>query len=266
MSCSGGGSGRCRCTCWSTARICATVSTTCRTTCTSAATSPPPVPPRRARRDLPQALADSGGDGVVAVHLSAALSSTFSSAVQRGPRVRPGSARGELAVGGDGRRVRRAGRGAVGRPRVPTSTPSRPRRARPCRAGTRSSSCTGWTTCGAAAGSARRHRGWAPRCRSSRCCASTSTARLVLAQRIRTVSKAHAAMVDAVAEVVGRAVGRTIAVHHVDNHDAADVIGAALTDAAASDRVADASPTWARCCRYTSAAARSACRVAVDGC
>ena len=54
----------------------------------------------------------------------------------------------------------------------------------------------------------------------------------MLAQRIRTVSKAHAAMVDAVAEVVGdrRA---AIAVHHVDNHDGADEIGAALTDAAA---------------------------------
>jgi DegV family protein with EDD domain len=52
--------------------------------------------------------------------------------------------------------------------------------------------------------------------------------RLVLDQRIRTVSKAHAALVDRVVDVVGdkRA---TIAVHHVDNHDAADEIGAELT-------------------------------------
>jgi DegV family protein with EDD domain len=52
--------------------------------------------------------------------------------------------------------------------------------------------------------------------------------RLVLSQRIRTVSKAHAAMVDQVAEIVGdrRA---AVVVHHVDNHDAADEIGAALT-------------------------------------
>jgi fatty acid-binding protein DegV len=51
---------------------------------------------------------------------------------------------------------------------------------------------------------------------------------LVLDQRIRTVSKAHAALVEAVAEFVGdrRA---AIAVHHVDNHDDADVVGAALT-------------------------------------
>ena len=49
--------------------------------------------------------------------------------------------------------------------------------------------------------------------------------RLVLAQRIRTVTKAHAAMVDQVAAVVGdrRA---AIAVHHVDNHDAADEVAA----------------------------------------
>jgi DegV family protein with EDD domain len=53
--------------------------------------------------------------------------------------------------------------------------------------------------------------------------------RLVLSQRIRTVSKAHAAMVDAVAEIVGEQ-RATIVVHHVDNHDAADVIGASLTD------------------------------------
>jgi fatty acid kinase fatty acid binding subunit len=52
--------------------------------------------------------------------------------------------------------------------------------------------------------------------------------RLVLEQRIRTITKAHAAMVDRVAEVVGER-RAAIAVHHVDNHDAADEIGAALT-------------------------------------
>jgi len=52
--------------------------------------------------------------------------------------------------------------------------------------------------------------------------------RLVLDQRIRTITKAHAAMVDRVAEVVGDR-SANIAVHHVDNHDAADEIGAALT-------------------------------------
>jgi len=54
--------------------------------------------------------------------------------------------------------------------------------------------------------------------------------RLVLFQRIRTVSKAHAALVDAVVEVVGDRTA-TLAVHHVDDHDGAAQVGAALTDA-----------------------------------
>jgi DegV family protein with EDD domain len=52
--------------------------------------------------------------------------------------------------------------------------------------------------------------------------------RLVLSQRIRTVTKAYAAMVDEVAAVVGQR-RASVAVHHVDNHDGADEIGAALT-------------------------------------
>ena len=52
--------------------------------------------------------------------------------------------------------------------------------------------------------------------------------RLVLDQRIRTVSKAHAALVDRVADAVGEAPADVV-VHHVDNHDAADELGAALT-------------------------------------
>jgi DegV family protein with EDD domain len=52
--------------------------------------------------------------------------------------------------------------------------------------------------------------------------------RLVLDQRIRTITKAHAAMVERVAEIVGERSAR-IAIHHVDNHDGADQMGAALT-------------------------------------
>ena len=61
--------------------------------------------------------------------------------------------------------------------------------------------------------------------------------RLVLAQRIRTATKADAAMIDQVAEVVGDR-GAPIAVHHVDNRDAADEVAETLTDAAAGDRPA----------------------------
>ena len=52
--------------------------------------------------------------------------------------------------------------------------------------------------------------------------------RLVLGQRIRTATKAHAAMIDQVAEVVGER-GATIAVHHVENPEAADDIAKELT-------------------------------------
>ena len=52
--------------------------------------------------------------------------------------------------------------------------------------------------------------------------------RLVLDQRVRTLTKAHAAMVDRVAEIVGER-SASVAVHHVDNHDGADEMGAALT-------------------------------------
>ena len=150
-----------------------------------------------------EALADSGGDGVVAVHISAALSSTFSSAVQAAREFGPAVRRGEFAVGGDGRRVRRAGRGAVRRHPVRTWTPSRPPHARPCRAAMRSSSCIAWTICGAAAGSAPPRPGWVPRCRSSRCCAWTWTAGWCWLSGSAPSTKAHAAMVDQVAEVVG---------------------------------------------------------------
>ncbi len=68
--------------------------------------------------------------------------------------------------------------------------------------------------------------------------------RLVLDQRIRTVTKAHAAMVERVAEVVGDGTADVV-VHHVDNHDAADALGAALTQRLpqiASLTVADMGP------------------------
>ena len=58
------------------------------------------------------------------------------------------------------------------RPPAATWTPSRMPRVRPCAAVTRSWWCTGWTTCAAAGGSVAPRRGWAPRWRSSRCCAS----------------------------------------------------------------------------------------------
>lgn len=51
--------------------------------------------------------------------------------------------------------------------------------------------------------------------------------KLVLAQRVRTVSKATAAMIDSVCEVVGND-SAALAVHHVANPDGANEVAAAL--------------------------------------
>ena len=174
-----------------------------------------------------QALDDSNGDGVVAVHLSAALSSTYSSAVHAarefGPAVRVVNSRSAAmgvglvaleaarssASGDDLNGVEAAARSAVPRGHAFIAVHRLDNLRRSGRIGTAAS----WL-------------GTALSLKPLLCL--DEDGRLVLDQRIRTITKAHAAMVDRVADVVGdrRA---AIAIHHVDNHDAADEIGAALT-------------------------------------
>jgi len=174
-----------------------------------------------------QALTDSDGDGVVAVHLSAALSSTYSSAVQTardfGPAVRVVNSRS--AAMGVGFVALAAARVAAEGADLDT-----------VEAVARSAQTRGHVFVVVHRLDNLRRSG-----RISKGASRLGTAlslkpllcldvdgRLVLDQRIRTISKAHAAMVDRVAEVVGERQA-AIAVHHVDNHDAADEIGAALT-------------------------------------
>ncbi|WP_319449039.1 MULTISPECIES: DegV family protein [unclassified Mycobacterium] len=174
-----------------------------------------------------KALAESGGDGVVAVHLSAPLSSTFSSAVaaarEFGPAVRVVNSRSagmgvgfvalaaaRAAAGGDALdAVEMAARATIPNTRAFIVVHRLDNLRRSGRIGTAAS----WL-------------GTALSLKPLLCL--DVDGRLVLEQRIRTVSKAHAALVESVAEFVGdrRA---AIAVHHVDNHDDADVVGAALT-------------------------------------
>jgi DegV family protein with EDD domain len=174
-----------------------------------------------------QALSDSGGDGVVAIHLSAALSSTYSAAVQAvrefGPAVRVVNTRS--AAMGVGFTALAAARSAdagddldavesVARSALPRShvflVVHRLENLR-------------------RSGRIRKGASWLGTALSLKplLCLDVD-GRLVLDQRIRTVAKAHAALVDGVAETVGES-RASIAVHHVDNHDAADEIGAALT-------------------------------------
>lgn len=173
------------------------------------------------------ALADSDGDGVVAVHISAALSSTFASAEQAarefGPAVRVVNSRSAgmgvgfvalaaaraAASGADLDTVAAATRAAAGRCHAFIVVHRLDNLRRSGRIGTAAS----WLGTALALKPLLR---------------LDADGRLVLAQRIRTVSKAHAAMVDQVAEIVGHE-RAAVAVHHVDNHDGADEVGAALT-------------------------------------
>ncbi|MGB2921696.1 MAG: DegV family protein [Mycobacterium sp.] len=174
-----------------------------------------------------QALADSGGDGVVAVHLSAALSSTYSAAVtaarEFGPSVRVVNSRSAAmgvgfvamaaarcaASGVDVDAVEAAARSTLGRTNVFLVV----HRLDNLRRSGRIRTTASWL-------------GTALALKPLLCL--DVDGRLVLDQRIRTVTKAHAAMVDRVVEVVGERAADVV-VHHVDNHDAADALGAALT-------------------------------------
>lgn len=175
-----------------------------------------------------QALADSGGDGVVAVHISAALSSTYSSAVlaarEFGQAVRVVNSRSAAmgvgfvalaaaqcaAAGADLDAVESAARTAVGHGHAFIVVHRLDNLRRSGRIGTAAS--------------------WLGTALSLKPLLRLDVdGRLVLSQRIRTISKAHAALVEQVAEVVGDRQARVV-VHHVDNRDAADQLGAALTE------------------------------------
>jgi DegV family protein with EDD domain len=174
-----------------------------------------------------EALKDSNGDGVVAVHISAALSSTYSNAVSAsrefGPAVRVVNARSaamgvgfvalaaaeHATAGADLDTVEGAARSAAARGHafIVVHRLDNLRRSGRIRRGA------------SLLGSALSLK--------PLLCLDVD-GRLVLGQRIRTATKAHAAMIEQVAEVVGESNAR-IAVHHVDNPDAADDIAKALT-------------------------------------
>jgi DegV family protein with EDD domain len=174
-----------------------------------------------------QALADSDGDGVVAVHLSGALSSTYSAAVtaarEFGQSVRVVNSRSAAmgvgfiasaaarcaSAGADLDTVEATARSALSRSHVYLVV----HRLDNLRRSGRIRTTASWL-------------GTALALKPLLCL--DIDGRLVLDQRIRTVTKAHAAMVERVVEVVGDN-SADVVVHHVDNHDAADEFGAALT-------------------------------------
>src|SRR5271168_3165518 len=182
-----------------------------------------------------QALADSGGDGVVAVHLSAALSGTFgvaeTTAAEIGPTVRVIDSKS--AAMNTGFVALAAARAAAGGADLDTVAKS-------------------------AAGAVSRNHGfivvhqlenlrrsgriggagaWLGTKLSLKPLLRIDDGKLVLAQRVRTASKAVATMIDRVCEVVGEH-SAAIAVHHVANPD-----GAADLVAALAERLPAAKPT-----------------------
>jgi DegV family protein with EDD domain len=174
-----------------------------------------------------QALADSGGDGVVAVHLSAALSSTYSSAAHTarefGSVVRVVNSRSAaMGVGFVAMAAAHAANSGADLDAVEAAARSAQTRGHVFVVVHRLDNLrrSGRISKGAS------RLGTALSLKPLLCL--DVDGRLVLDQRIRTITKAHAALVDRVTEAIGdrRA---AIAVHHVDNHDAADEIGAALT-------------------------------------
>jgi DegV family protein with EDD domain len=170
-----------------------------------------------------QALADSGGDGVVAVHLSAALSGTFgaaeTTAAEIGPTIRVIDSKSTAmntgfvalaaaraaAAGADLDTVAESAAAAVGRNHGFIVVNQLDNLRRSGRIG------------GAGA--------WLGTKLSLKPLLRIDDGKLVLAQRVRTASKAVATMIDRVCEVVGECPA-AIAVHHVANPDgAADLVG-----------------------------------------
>jgi DegV family protein with EDD domain len=173
------------------------------------------------------ALADSGGDGVVAVHLSAALSGTVgaaeTTAADIGPAVRIVDSKSTAmntgfvalaaaraaASGADLDAVARAAAESVSRNHGFIVVHQLDNLRRSGRIG------------GAGA--------WLGTKLSLKPLLRIDDGKLVLAQRVRTASKAVAAMIDRVCEVVGER-SAAIAVHHVANPDGAADVAAVLAD------------------------------------
>ncbi|ORA77328.1 DegV family protein [Mycobacterium malmoense] len=172
-----------------------------------------------------QALADSGGDGVVAVHISSALSGTYGvaerTAADLDPNVRVIDSRSAAmgagfvalaaaraaAAGGDLDAVAGAATAAVPRSHAFMVVHRLDNLRRSGRIG------------GAKA--------WLGTALALKPLLRIDDGKLVLAQRVRTVSNATAAMIDRVCGVVG-AGPAALAVHHVANPDGADEVAAAL--------------------------------------
>ena len=175
-----------------------------------------------------QALADSGGDGVVAVHISGALSSTVGAAehaaAEFGGAVRVvDSKSAAMGTGFVALAAARAARNGDSLDDVVAQAYSTAAGLRAYLVVQRLENLRRSGRIGTAAS-------WLGTALALKPLLRLDDGKLVLAQRVRTTSKATAAMVEQVLDVVGE--GRAaLAVHHVDNPDGAAQVAATLASA-----------------------------------
>jgi DegV family protein with EDD domain len=174
-----------------------------------------------------QALDDSGGDGVVAVHISSALSGTLraaeGAAADLGGSVRVVDSRSAaMGTGFVALAAARAAADGVALDTVVSAADSAVRRGHAYIVVRRLENLRRSGRIGSAAA-------WLGSALSLKPLLRIDDGKLVLAQRIRTTSKAVATMIERVCEVVGDR-SAAVAVQHVANPDGAAEVAAALGD------------------------------------
>ncbi|GFG84443.1 MULTISPECIES: DegV family protein [Mycolicibacter] len=172
------------------------------------------------------ALADSGGDGVVAVHISAALSGTFGAAEHvatqfSGVRV-VDSRSAAMGTGFAALAAARAAAGGADIDAVVAAADAAVLRSHAYLIVHRLDNLRRSGRIGSAAA-------WLGTALSLKPLLAVDDGKLVLAQRIRTVGKAVASMIDRVCEVVGDRPA-ALAVHHVANPEGAREVADALAE------------------------------------
>ena len=172
-----------------------------------------------------KALADSGGSGVVAVHISAALSGTFGTAEQAAGQIGSGvrvidSKSAAMGTGFAALAAARAAAGGADLQGVAAAADAAVHRGHAYMAVQRLDNLRRSGRIGSAAA-------WLGSALSLKPLLTVDDGKLVLAQRIRTFSKAMAAMIDRVCDVVGDRPA-ALAVHHVANPQGAQEMAGAL--------------------------------------
>ncbi|MDI3314001.1 MAG: DegV family protein [Mycobacterium sp.] len=174
-----------------------------------------------------QALADSGGDGVVAVHISGALSGTVGAAEQIAAGIGPGVRviDSKSAAMGTGFVALAAARAAAEGADLDTVAAEAGAAVRRTHAYLVVQHLDNLRRSGRIGGAAA----WLGTALALKPLLCIDDGKLVLAQRIRTAGKAVAAMADRVCELVGDSAA-ALAVHHVANPGGAAALAAALAE------------------------------------